>query len=86
MLNCKQASQLVSQSLDRPLLWSERLQLKLHLFICNPCRRFKQQLKLFAAAIHLRNRMIENDQDIKLPLEVKNRILQAKDAGFMQNN
>ncbi len=86
MLNCKQASALVSQSLDRPLSWSERGQLKLHLFICNPCRRFAQQLKLLATAMHLRSEIIENDQDIKLPPEVKNRILQASNKGSMQNN
>lgn len=86
MLNCKQASKLVSLSLDRPLSWSERWQLKLHLFICNSCRRFAKQLKLLAAAIHLRNKIMENDQDIKLSPAVKNQILQASNTGTMQNN
>lgn len=86
MLNCKQASKLISQSLDRPLSWAERCQLKLHLIICTPCRRFSRQLKLLAAAIHLRSKIIENDQDIKLSPEVKNRILQASTKGSVQNN
>ena len=77
MLNCKQASKLISQSLDRPLSWTERCQLKLHVVICNPCRRFAKQLQLLAAAIHLRSKMMENDQDIKLSPAVKKRILQA---------
>lgn len=84
MTTCKQASKLISVSLDRPLSWSERVQLKLHLLICTPCRRFKQQLRLMGAALKLRRTMIENDQDIKLPLDVKNRILQAKESGSMQ--
>ena len=84
MLTCKQASKLVSQSLDRPLSWSERMQLKLHLFICDPCSRFKQQLKLLGVALKLGRTMTENDQDIKLPLDVKNRILQANESGSMQ--
>jgi len=82
MLNCKQASKLVSQSLDRPLSWAERCQLRLHLFICNPCRRFAKQLKLLAAAIHLRNKMTENDQDLKLSPAVKTRILQASNKSI----
>lgn len=86
MLNCKQASKLISQSLDRRLSWAERCQLKLHLIICTPCRRFARQLKLMAAAIHLRSKIIENDQDIKLSPEVKNKILQASKTGSMQNN
>lgn len=82
MLNCKQASKLVSQSLDRPLSWTERWQLKLHLSICNACRRFAKQLKLLAAAIHLRTKIMENDQDIKLSPVVKTRILQASDKSI----
>lgn len=82
MLNCKQASKLVSQSLDRPLSWTERWQLKLHLFICNACRRFAKQLKLLATAIHLRTKIMENDQDIKLSPVVKTRILQASDKSI----
>lgn len=84
MPTCKQASKLISVSLDRPLSWSERVQLKLHLLICTPCRRFRQQLRMLGVALKLRRAMIENDQDIKLPLDVKNRILQAKESGSMQ--
>ena len=84
MLTCKQASKLVSQSLDRPLSWSEKMQLTLHLFICNPCTRFKQQLKLLVVALRLGRTMTENDQDIKLPLDVKNRILQANESNSLQ--
>ncbi len=46
MLNCKQTSLLVSQSLDRPLTVRERWAVRWHLFICVYCRRFKQQLLL----------------------------------------
>lgn len=45
MLNCKQTSVLVSQSLDRPLTWRERWTVRLHLLICVYCRRFAKQLK-----------------------------------------
>jgi len=75
MLTCKQASKLVSQSLDRPLTWSEKLQLKLHLLICDPCTQFKRQLNMLRTALRRIRNDIEHDSSIKLPLDVKNRIL-----------
>lgn len=50
MLTCKDASRLQSQSQDRPLHLGERVSLRLHLLICDNCRRFKQQLKLIRRA------------------------------------
>ncbi len=50
MLTCKQASALVSQSLDRRLSWRERLGLRLHLVICAACARFARQVRLLHAA------------------------------------
>jgi len=51
MLNCKQTSVLVSQSLDRPLTWRERWAVRLHLLICVYCRRFTAQLKWIQGAM-----------------------------------
>lgn len=77
MLTCKQASQLVSQSLDRPLSWSERVQLRFHLFICKACNRFKQQLNQLRIAIQQLKDETVNDQTIQLPTDAKTRILHA---------
>ena len=74
MLTCKQASQFVSISLDRPLSWSERLQLKVHLLLCNACRRFNQQLQILRAVLRLTRNQIENDSSIQLPADAKTRI------------
>ena len=75
MLTCKQASKLISRSLDRPLTWSEKCQLRLHLFICDPCTHFKQQLNMLQTILRRVRISIENDNTIKLPLVVKNRIM-----------
>jgi hypothetical protein len=75
MLTCKEASKLVSQSLDRPLTWLEKIQLKLHLLICNPCTQFKRQLNMLRTALQRVRNGVEHDSTIKLPLDVKNRIL-----------
>ena len=43
MLTCQEASELVSQSLDRRLRLHERWAVRLHLLICTACTRFKRQ-------------------------------------------
>lgn len=74
MLTCKQASRLVSQSLDRPLSWSERAKLKFHLMICNACRHFSRQLSLLSHALKRLVQQTENDSSIQLSLQAKERI------------
>lgn len=46
MLSCHEATQLISESLDRKLPWSYRLALRLHLAICAHCARAARQLHL----------------------------------------
>jgi hypothetical protein len=77
MLSCKQASQLISQSLEQPLAMRERFALKLHLLICRYCRRFRQQLQAIGVALKLTARTIENDDTIKMPSETKQRLIQS---------
>lgn len=74
MLTCKQASQLVSQSLDRPLSWSERIRLRFHLLICDVCKRFNRQLRLLNLAVKRMLQHTENDSTIQLSLEARDRI------------
>ena len=50
MLNCKQASELMSQAQDRDISLRERLSLRLHLLVCHGCRNFSSQLQLMRAA------------------------------------
>lgn len=45
MISCKRATQLISKQMDEPLSLSEDLSLKLHLFICECCEKFRQQSK-----------------------------------------
>lgn len=79
MLNCKQTSLLVSQSLDRPLTWRERWAVRAHLLICVYCRRFKQQLLWIRSQLsHWQQRMTE-DQSLGLSSAAKERITQQLD-------
>ncbi|KRH99917.1 zf-HC2 domain-containing protein [Curvibacter sp. PAE-UM] len=50
MLNCKQATQLMSEAQDRKLALGEQLPLRLHLFMCVGCRNYGRQLDFLRAA------------------------------------
>ncbi len=51
MLNCREVSQLASESLDRKLTLKERIGLRFHLMMCKLCTRYVQQLKFMHQAI-----------------------------------
>ena len=74
MLNCQQASQFISASLDKPLTLRERFALGAHLFICKHCKRFSQQLQTMRVAIKQITHTIEDDKRIKMSTEATNRI------------
>ena len=77
MLICKDASQIISQSLDRQLTMWERFALKLHLLICKYCKQFSQQIVAIRVALKSSSSAIENDGSIKMPSETKRRLLQS---------
>ncbi len=82
MLSCKDASQIISQSLDRQLTIRERFALNLHLFICTYCKRFSQQVQSMRVALKLTTSNMENDDTIKLPSETKKRLIQTIESSY----
>lgn len=80
MLNCKQTSQLVSQSLDRRLTWQERFAVKVHLWICKYCRRFSRQLLAVRLGLRRMTKSIEENTDLQMPSESKVRIAKALES------
>lgn len=74
MLSCKQASQLVSQSLDRKLARRELIALRLHLLLCSMCRRFTRQITTMRSMVRQLRQQVELDENIQLPAEAKQRI------------
>jgi hypothetical protein len=46
MLTCKEASLLVSKQMDVKLIWRERMALRLHVGMCDLCRRYMKDLKM----------------------------------------
>lgn len=50
MINCKEASRLASQQLERKLSLWERIELKVHLAFCAGCRRMEKQFRFLRNA------------------------------------
>ncbi|AQQ67649.1 hypothetical protein Mag101_08365 [Microbulbifer agarilyticus] len=44
MMDCKQATRLLSEQQERNLSRREKLALKFHVFMCKACRNFGQQM------------------------------------------
>jgi len=44
MLNCKNATRLMSESQERSLSITERVSLKLHMMMCSGCNNFNEQM------------------------------------------
>lgn len=76
-ISCKSASRLISQSLDAPLKWQDRVALRVHLMICRHCTRFSQQLAKLRIAVSSMVRRVEDDTNVQLNPEVKVRIANA---------
>ena len=51
MLSCKEATQLVSRGLDRKLGFRQRVQLRVHLAICDGCKHFSRQMAFLRRAM-----------------------------------
>jgi hypothetical protein len=52
VISCQEASRLISLRQDRPLLFWERVKLRLHLVLCDVCTRFARQLDFMREAMH----------------------------------
>ncbi|MBL8397075.1 MAG: zf-HC2 domain-containing protein [Candidatus Accumulibacter sp.] len=50
MINCRQATALMSQEMDRPLTRLERLALRFHTLLCVGCRRYRRQMTVLRDA------------------------------------
>lgn len=50
MLNCKEASELMSQNMDAGLPFGKRLSLQMHLMMCHGCSNFLRQIQFLQRA------------------------------------
>jgi predicted anti-sigma-YlaC factor YlaD len=82
MMNCKEASVLMSLRHDRRLGAGERLGLSMHLLLCPRCRRFARQIALIQRIVAAQK---ENDDALatqsRLSQAARERIARALQAG-----
>lgn len=64
-LRCKDAHQLLSEKLDRPLARGEKLALSLHLAMCRSCQNFSGQMELLHQAMRRWPQQSETSADKK---------------------
>ena len=84
LFSCQQASQMVSESLDRPLRLRDRVTLRMHLLMCSFCTRFSRQMRfLRRAAIRFRQAAPEPTaaSEETLSVEAKRRISRVLSEG-----
>lgn len=62
MMNCKQATQLISESQDRALSWSEKLTLKMHVMMCAGCKNFSLQIPFLSQAMKAYAKGFDEDE------------------------
>lgn len=78
-MDCKHASQLITQHMDRPLGWREQWALRMHLALCGMCRQFLSQVRLIRAALRRMVSQAESDESVKLPESARERIRRVLD-------
>ena len=71
MLNCKQVTRLVSQSMDARLPWYQRLSIRVHLLYCVWCRRYAAQVKFLRRATNALATEPFGGEDSRLPDDAK---------------
>jgi len=51
MMNCQQATRLISESQERALSLSEKVSLKVHVMMCSGCKNFSLQVPFLSQAM-----------------------------------
>ncbi len=74
MLTCREASRLLSQSMDRPLPFMQRIELRVHVWICAACTHFEKQLIFLRQAVRYRDEKIRDTDEPGLSPEARERI------------
>lgn len=79
MLNCRQASHLVSRKLDGHLNWHDRIELGFHLAICKVCRSYARDIRNLHMLVRRVGKKTGNllPESVKLSGEARERIRQS---------
>lgn len=86
MLDCRHATQLASQAMEKRLSFRQRWALRFHLLLCDACTNFVQQLRQLRAAMGRISQYIENDTTRTLSMQARERIAAAMVVQARQND
>ncbi len=74
MLSCHKATFLLEKSVDMPLSFMDRIQLSMHLKICDKCAEYQKQSSLINTLLRNKAKNFNNSKDLKLSEITKTRI------------
>ena len=74
---CRDVTKLVSESMDRTLPLSTRIQLQLHYWICQACAQYRRQLLALRQAMHRSASETHAQADVQLPSAAKAQLKEA---------
>ena len=83
MYNCREVSEMASESMDRALPFYQRLLIHMHLLMCKYCKRCKEQFETIRAAVRYEqlqgkeldaSRSLSNDGKERLKKFLKNHL------------
>lgn len=78
MINCQEATRLISESRDRELTFGERVSLRFHVLMCHLCNRFRKTVDFLGLqASHYAEADDNLDDSVCLTDSAKERIRQA---------
>ncbi|MHB1286600.1 MAG: zf-HC2 domain-containing protein [Leptospirales bacterium] len=83
LMSCKDVSLLISLGEDQCLTVRERMMVRIHLFFCEACSRFRTQIRFVdkSMAEYLREQPGTKNEVQVLSEEARNRIRRAMDEG-----
>ncbi|MBI5315502.1 MAG: zf-HC2 domain-containing protein [Nitrospirae bacterium] len=76
-LPCRDVTRLASESMDRSLPLSTRIQLQLHYWICQACTQYRRQLLVLRKATRLAASETHAQTDAQLSAAAKARLKEA---------
>lgn len=75
VFSCREAVHLANQALEVPLSWRKRWELRVHLAMCQACRRYRRQMSALDRLI--RGRAPDETPDVVLTPGARARISRA---------
>lgn len=76
-LPCRDVTRLASESMDRTVPLSTRIQLQLHYWICQACREYRRQLLVLRQAMTRSASETDPHDDVQLSAAAKARLKDA---------